>query len=571
MGVMGKFSELEYERIDIDALKEDCRELFSAFETVRDAEGQNKIITEINRIRNRCDSMISLARIRHTLDTADEFYDKENDFVDEAAPLFQGIVNDFYKLLVQSRFREELEKKWGKQLFKIAELQLQTFSDEVIADLQEENKLTSRYEKLKAEAVIMFEGEERNLFQMGPFTVSRDRETRKRAQEAVAAFYAENEAVFDSIYNDLVQLRHRTARKLGFKNFVKLGYARMSRTDYGEEQTANYRQQVLESIVPLASRLRKRQAQRLGLHSLKYYDELLGFRTGNPTPQGDPKWILKQGRRMYKELSPETDEFFQFMIDNELLDLETKKGKAYGGYCDYMAEFQFPFIFSNFNGTSEDIGVLTHEAGHAFQAYMSRGFEIPEYHFPTTEACEIHSMSMEFLTWPWMEIFFGKEQSKYKFSQLNEALLFIPYGVTVDEFQHWVYEHPNVTPAERKAAWRRIEKKYLPDKDYDSNGFLDKGGFWFRQGHIFSDPFYYIDYALAQICAFEFWARSEENRQRAWKDYLTLCEMGGRLSFIELIKLANLHNPFESGTIEKIIAPISKWIDQIDDLQLDEE
>ena len=563
-----KFSDFKYEKFNIEEVKKDFDNLLKEFKSASSFEEQDKVMTNINKLRNHCESMMSIVAIRHLIDTKDEYYEKENDFIDEASPIYEGFISAYYQELVNSKFKNELEDKWGKQLFRLAEMQMKTFAPEVIEDMQKENKLTSSYDKLKASAAIMFEGEERNLSQMTPFTSSKDREVRIAAHKAVTAFYVENEEKFDTIYHELVQVRNTIAQKLGFKNFVELGYTRMMRSDYNAKLTANYRKQVLENIVPLANELHKKQAKRLGLDELKYYDESLKFMTGNATPKGDPQWILEQGKAMYKELSPETHEFFSFMSNNELLDLESKKGKAGGGFCDYIAKFKSPFIFSNFNGTSGDVDVLTHEAGHAFQVYSSRGFEIPEYNWPTYEACEIHSMSMEFFAWPWMDSFFKEDVDKYKFSHLSGALLFIPYGVTVDEFQHWVYENPTATPSERKATWREIEKKYLPHLNYDDNDFLEKGGFWFRQSHIFASPFYYIDYTLAQVSAFEFWNKSNENKEVAWQDYKTLCNAGGSKSYLELLEIANLHNPFVDGTIKKIVTPISKWLENIDDSKL---
>ena len=564
-----KFNDFKYERVDIESVKKQLKEFLNQFTAATKFEEQDVVMAEINSLRNHCESMMSIAMIRHTIDTKDEFYEKENDYVDEITPIYEGMVSDYYKLLVTSKFRKELEEKWGKQLFTIAELKIKTFSEEVVEDMQKENKLSSSYEKLKASAAITFEGEVRNLSQMHPFTISKDRSVRIAAQKAVTSFYVENEDKFDSIYHDLVQVRDQIAKKLGFSNFVELGYARLTRSDYDSSKTANYRKQVLENIVPLANDLKTRQAKRLNLDSLKYYDENLEFLTGNATPKGDAKWILAQGVKMYKELSKETDEFFTFMSENELYDLESKAGKAGGGYCDFISEYKSPFIFSNFNGTSGDVDVLTHEAGHAFQCYSSKNFKIPEYFWPTYEAAEIHSMSMEFLAWPWMKSFFKEDVDKYKFSHLSGALLFIPYGVTVDEFQHWVYENPAATPAERKLKWREIEKKYLPGKDYDDNDFLEKGGFWFRQSHIFSTPFYYIDYTLAQISAFEFWGKSlGDEKEKSWEDYLRLCSAGGSLSYLGLLKHANLQNPFEDGTLKKITEPISKWLNEVEDLNL---
>ncbi|GIO84888.1 oligoendopeptidase F [Paenibacillus faecis] len=563
-----KFSDYQYERPDVKAFEQKFKELLNEFKSAGTYEEQDRAMTEINKLRSQFGTFQQLASIRHSVDTNDEFYKAEQDFFDENGPVVEEYITDYYRELVNSKFRGELEGKWGHQLFRLAEMSLKTFSPEVIEDLQQENKLTTEYAKLIASAKIPFEGEERTLPQLIPFQESTDRDMRKRAMEASSGFMAEHEQTFDRIYDDLVKVRTRIAKKLGFNNFVELGYARMARTDYNAEMVANFRNQVLEHIVPIATKLKERQRNRIGVDQLLYYDENFVFKSGNATPKGDPEWIVSNGAKMYAELSPETNEFFTFMLENGLMDLVAKKGKQSGGYCTYLSEYKAPFIFSNFNGTSGDIDVLTHEAGHAFQVYESRGFEVPEYGFPTYEACEIHSMSMEFFTWPWMELFFKEDADKYRFEHLASALLFIPYGVTVDEFQHFVYENPEATPAERKQAWREIERKYLPHRDYADNAYLERGGFWQKQGHIFNTPFYYIDYTLAQICAFQFWKKMHEDRQAAWADYLKLCRQGGSQSFTELVKVAGLISPFEEGCVTSVIGRIEEWLDGVDDAAL---
>ncbi|MDQ0344663.1 M3 family oligoendopeptidase [Lederbergia wuyishanensis] len=563
-----KFEDYQYKRLNIKEIEAAFQTELEKFKNAVDVEEQSQAIHKINEIRNEIGTMFNICHIRHTIDTNDEFYKNENDYMDEISPVIEGFISNYYEALISSKFRDELESKWGKQLFDLAECQLKTFSPDIIPLLQKENKLTSEYTKLVASAKIMFEGEERTLAMIDPFMESKDREMRKQASDAKFGFFAEHEEEFDRIYDELVKIRTEIAKKLGYSNFVELAYYRMSRTDYNAEMVATFREQVKEHIVPLASKLRERQQERIGVDQLKFYDEGFKFVSGNATPKGSPEWIIENGKQMYSELSTETDEFFTFMNDNHLMDLVAKKGKASGGYCTYIENYKAPYIFSNFNGTSGDIDVLTHEAGHAFQVYSSRDFEIPEYSWPTYEACEIHSMSMEFFTWPWMELFFQDETDKYKFSHLSGALLFLPYGVAVDEFQHFVYENPEATPAERKQAWKEIEKKYLPHRDYDGNEYLEKGGFWQRQGHIYESPFYYIDYTLAQICAFQFWKKSQENHEEAWKDYIHLCKQGGSKSFTGLVKEANLISPFEEGCVASVIGTIQGWLDQVDDKAL---
>ena len=562
------FNDYKYKHLDLEKIKGEFSELIDSFEKAENVEGQIEAFDKIIKLRNHIETMQTLVSIRHSVDTNDEFYDKENEYMDEISPILFGFTNDFYKALVNSKFKAELIKKYGKLLFDLAENTLKVFSNEIIPDAQEENRLSSKYSKLIASAKIDFDGKELNLSQMVPYTQSKDRNVRIEAAKKVAQFFAENQEEFDNIYDSLVKVRTKMAQKMGYKNYVEFGYKQLSRLEYDAKMVEGYRKQVLENIVPLHTELRKRQEKRLGVEKLRFYDEAIKFNSGNADPHGSPEWILNHGKTMYKELSKETDEFFTFMTENNLLDLLSKKGKMSGGYCTYIPEHKAPFIFANFNGTAHDIDVLTHEAGHAFQVYQSRGFDVPEYLWPTYEACEIHSMSMEFLTWPWMKLFFENDTEKYKFIHLSEALLFIPYGVTVDEFQHWVYENPEVTPQERREKWLEIEKKYLPTRDYGEVNELKNGIFWFRQGHIFSSPFYYIDYTLAQVCAFQFWIKSREDREKAWQDYLNLCKLGGSKSFFELMKSANLKNPFEEGTLAAVIPKIKEYLDSVDDMNL---
>ena len=562
------FNDYKYERPEMKEVKEKAVGILKNMENAKSKEAFLDGMDEFIKLRLHVESMFQLVSIRHSIDTRDEFYDKESDYVDMAMPELQDLVTKFYHVILDTPFNGDVEEKYGKHLLNLAELSIKAFKPEIIEDMQVENKLSSEYSKLVASASIMFEGEERNLSGLVPFMENPDRATRKAAYEAYSGFFSEHEKEFDRIYDELVKVRHKMAKKLGYENYVQMSYDGLLRTEYGPEEVKTYREAILKHIVPLVVKLRKRQANRLGIDELKYYDEAIEFTTGNATPKGSPEWIIDNGKKMYTELSTETKDFFDFMIEHELLDLVTKKGKQAGGYCTYIPDFKSPFIFSNFNGTSGDIDVLTHEAGHAFQVFSSRDYEVPEYSFPTYEACEIHSMSMEFFTWPWMENFFKEDTDKYKFSHLQGTLLFLPYGVTVDEFQHFVYENPLATPEERKLKWREIEQKYMPLKNYEDNDFYNRGGFWFKQLHIFTSPFYYIDYTLAQVCALQFFIRSRNEGQKAWDDYVALCKEGGSKPFLELVELAGLKNPFIPETIPSILPDIEAYLDSVDDTKL---
>ena len=562
-----KFVDFEYQRPDIEGAEAEVRTLLGTFANA-DADEQIRIVGEINQIRSRLSTLENMVYIRHTVDTTDAFYKAEQDYFDGFSPHIDAIRTELYRALLSSPHHDKLETTFGKHLMNLAKVSLNTFSNDVMEDLQRENRLVSEYGALIASAQIPFDGKTLTLSEMSPYLQDKNRDVRREASKAMWAFYAENAKALDTQYDELVMLRTRIAKKLGYPTFTALAYDRLKRTDYGAAQVKVFRDQVAKHIVPVATKLFERQRQRIGVDKLHHYDEGFNFPSGNANPHGNPDWIVDKGRKMYEELSPETNEFFTFMLDHKLMDLVAKKGKRIGGYCTELLDYRAPFIFSNFNGTSHDVTVLTHEAGHAFQYFRSRQTDIPEYTFPTYEACEIHSMSMEFLTWPWMDLFFEEETEKFKFEHLANSLIFIPYGVAVDEFQHFVYDHPEATPDQRKSAWLEIEKKYLPHRSYDGNAFLEGGGVWQRQPHIYNTPFYYIDYTLAQLCAFQFWKKSRENPEQAFADYLRLCDQGGSQSFVDLVQVAGLTSPFDEACIESVIEDIEAYLNSIDDTKL---
>ena len=562
-----KFSEYKYVRPDLELFKKQMDEQLVLIATGKDAKVEIEAIYNVFKILDDVDTMSNLVGIRNSVDTRDEFYDGEQKFFDENSPHIQEYNQKFINKLLESENREALVAEFGEYIFQKYEIAKKTFSPEIIPDLQEENKLSTEYSKLLAGAKIEFDGETYNLSQMRPFTTHKVRDTRHKAQLAVSGWFEANEEQIDRIYDDMVKVRTKIAKTLGYENFVQLGYDRMCRPDYTSIDVANYRKQVYESVVPFVAKLVERKGKRLGIEDLKSYDLALSFLDGNPTPKGDSTWQLNHAKDMYEDMSKETGEFINFMIDHELLELDAKEGKMGGGYCTFIPNYESPYIFANFNGTSGDVDVLTHEAGHAFQVYQSQKL-IPDYRWPGYEGAEIHSMSMEFLAWPWIHKFFEEDTDKYKFDHLAGGLSFLPYGVTVDEFQHGIYENPELSPEERKALWRSIEKKYLPFKDYDDDKFLEKGAFWYRQGHIFGAPFYYIDYTLAQVVAFQYWVKSQENHEEAFANYLALCKLGGSKSFTELLKAAGLENPFLDGTIAKTMKPLIKYLDSVDDTKL---
>lgn len=526
------------------------------------------VIKKMEKFMEKIETQITVISIRYSLNTTDKKIAKAQDKMDEMMPMLTNLINKWNKVLVNVKFRPEIEKKWTPYYFQMIENSLKSFDEKIIPELIEINKLSSQYDRVLGSAQIDFRGSTYNLSQMGKFSSDKDRETRKEASIAVDKFFQKHEQEIGDIYSKLVLLRNKAAKKLGYKNFVELGYLSLGRVDYNAEMVKEYRKQISESVVPVAQNLYKKQAKRLGIPFGKMFtfDYNVSFLSGNPKPAGDTTYLVNMATEMYDDMSKESGEFFRFMKEHHLLDLDARPGKAPGGYMTYLPLYHFPFIFSNFNGTQGDVNVLTHEVGHAFQGYLSGNIKPSDFRSPTLEACEIHSMSMEFFAWPYMDKFFGKEDEKYRYHHLSDAIEFLPYGISIDEFQHWVYENPTATHEERCKEWLDIQNRYEPHKKYiDEMECFKHGAAWMRQSHIFGSPFYYIDYTLAQVVAFQFLVEMRKNQPKAWKKYVKLCKCGGKYPFVTLLDKNSLRNPFVDGNVKKVITPLKKILSSIDD------
>ena len=558
-----KFSEMPYSRPDMEMLATATTETLAAMKAAPDAAGQIAAYDAFEKKIQTAGTMQQIAYIRHTINTKDEFYNAENDYMDEIGPKLQELTHQVNTALLESPYRAELEKHYGALMFKNLEIAARSFSPAIVELMQEENKLVSEYQNLYASATVEFDGKTMPLPLLGPYKQDPDRAVRKAAYEADAKFFDSHREELDTLYDKLVKVRDAQAKKMGLPNYIPLGYDRMGRNCYTAKDVAAFRDQIAEDMVPIVAKVKEAQRRRIGVEKLAFYDEPISFADGNAVPEGTPDEILAAGKKMYQELSPETAEFIDFMFDNELFDVLSRDGKAPGGYCTEIADYKSPFIFSNFNATAGDVDVLTHEAGHAFESYRAFQQELPSLlHSPTIEACECHSMSMEFLTAPWHHLFFGKQTEKYELGHCEDALVFIPYGCMVDEFQHKVYENPEMTPEERNELWLSLEKKYRPWIDFDNLPFYSRGGGWQRQLHIYEVPLYYIDYCMAQTVAFQFWNLSRENYAEAWKRYMTFVDKAGTQTFAELVESAGLKVPYHAGCIKEIGESISTWLEQ---------
>ncbi|MBR0156147.1 MAG: M3 family oligoendopeptidase [Clostridia bacterium] len=561
-----KFSEMTYTRPNTEEVKSKLTALTEKLRNAENYAAARSVFLEMEENQKVVMSMAELAMIRHSIDTRDEFYDQESTFWDSFSPEIQEYMQRWTMTLLESPFRPDFEKEFGDLMFVNAEIGLKAFSPEIIPDMQKENELTNEYAKLIASAQIPFEDGVYTLSQLTPFKTDSSDERRLAAWKAEGKWYKEHQDKLDEIYDKLTHLRDGMGKKLGYEGYTTLGYYRMGRNCYTKDDVELFRAAVRKYLVPVADQIIRAQAKRLGKsYPLSFADAALSFRSGNPRPAGTADDILAAGRKFYDELSPETSEFFRHMLDDKMMDVLSTEGKQAGGYCTGIPMYETPFIFANFNGTQGDVEVVTHEAGHAFEYWLNRKRIPLEYAWPSMEACEVHSMSMEFFAWPWAKYFFGDDERKFLYSHLAGSVTFIPYGTMVDHFQHIVYEKPELTPAERHAEWKRLLGIYMPWMKLDGDiPFYSDGEGWQRQTHIYRSPFYYIDYCLAQTVALEFWAMIQKDKDDAWKHYMAYTLQGGSRTFTDLLRNADLVTPFDENCLKLVCETASKWLEDFD-------
>ncbi len=543
----------DYARPDLDAVRAEVADLAQRLEAATGAEQAVEVVRAWNRVRSRIDTGWNIAEVRYQQDTTDDRAKAEKQFWDQAAPAMRELDVIHARALTRSRHREALERAFGAQILRVKECTATTFAPEIADALAEEAKLVTRYIELTSKKEAVFRGEKTTMPALHGYFGVADRQTRLDAHVARDRFLAANADDLDDIYDRLVELRDGMGRALGMGGFTPLGYQLMTRIGYDAGDVARFRDAVREQLVPLAEELRRRQAEALGIDEVLLHDEEVLDPNGNPAPTGTPTEILETARGMYRDIDPRLGAFMDHMLEHDLLDVERRDGKAPGGFCTIFADLGWPFVFAQFTGTTDDLQVVTHECGHAYQVWSARKLPLIEYHFPTNEAAEVHSMGMEHLTFPFMERFFGDDAERYRRGHLARDVTALPYITLVDHFQHRVYEQPELTPAQRNAAWLELEASYLPWRRYgDDLPYLATGTIWQRQRHVYCDPFYYIDYALAGVCALQIHMKAERDRDLALRDYLKMCEIGGSVSFTEMLEVGGLRSPFEPEVLADV-------------------
>ncbi len=558
-----KVSQIPYVRCTIEFVEDGYRKVKEMLAEAKSADDVLAAHKVMNEITIEFYTAYSLANCRFTLNTKDEFYQGEVAYYDEIGPIAQKMQTEYGATLLESPYRADLEKVLNPRLFKQFEISKKAFDESIIAELQEENNITTEYSKFMSEMVFEYRGETMPLSRLRGGLEDDDRDVRRETAEAIGKGLSKHAAELDDIYDRLVKIRDKMAKKLGYKNFVELGYYRMGRLDYNAEMVKKFRDNVKESIVPCVSKLKADLANNLGLDKFMFYDDAIYVNGKSPRPILDKDGIFAAAIEMYDAMNPEVGAFMRSMQENEAFDVESRDGKWGGGYCTEFPKYKQPFILANFNGSAGDVDVMTHEFGHALAAHCVFNGGDPDVGIGGMETAECHSMSMEFFSWKYIDKFFGDATQSYKKTHLLSSLSFIPYGVIVDEFQHNVYENPDMTPAERKAMYLTLEEKYRPYMSLCGIPYIEEGTRWQYQMHIYESPFYYIDYCLAQTVAINFLLASLENYDDAFARYLKFVKTGGQKAFDKLVLDASIPSPFEEGALDTMASKVLKVVAQL--------
>ncbi len=554
------FSEIQIPTPRYEAVAAEYEKLDAAWESAVSVTACCHVIRDWDTVERRLSTWANLVDLRFNQDTSNAEYKQAREYSDELRPRLTDLSVKLKRKIIDSPHKGELASEFGPQAFALWEADVLAFDPKIEDDLVKESKLEAEFTDLLASAKLLFEGETYNFAGLAKYHVDCDREVRHDSNAVKWQWFADNVEQLDRIYDEQVKLRTEMAKKLGYKDFVGLGYKRMKRVDYDQADVERFRAAVREDVVPLTSELRRMQAESLDIDRVMFWDEGIFASKGNPKPQGDHDWMIERAKEMFDEMGGGLGEFFRLMDDCHLMDLKNRDSKAGGGFCTDFPSFGLPYIFANFNGTKGDVEVFTHEIGHAFQSYCSREQPLEDYLFPTCESCETHSMGLEFLTWPQMDKFFGGDAERFRQIHLIQSLLFLPYGVAVDHFQHLIYSTPAATTQQRHEMWREMEAMYLPTRDCGDLPHLPMGGQWQFQRHIYLSPFYYIDYTLALTCALQFWVRSRHDMADAMEAYVALCKRGGAAPLRQLAESAGLVSPFEEGSLREVVGQAREFL-----------
>jgi M3 family oligoendopeptidase len=513
-----------------------------------------KLFADWNALKSYVDSEGSRIHYAQSKNMADsKLEESERYYREQITPASDDGNSQMLAALLKSKHQDAIGRRYGSHLLQQLATAVEPLAH-INSELRvKEGDLRNKYDKLVSEAEVTVDGKLVTLAVARSLSSSEDESIRREAFTASRGWFIEHHDEIAKIFDEMLHVRDQMGRNLGHKNFIPLGYLGMGRTDYGPEDAKRFRANVLKYAVPLSVRLTAMHAEELGTPTLKPWDA--PYRPSLTLPVGitPVETQLEKAQQVFDAISPRLAGHFRRMRNEGLIDLENRKAKRAGAFCTSFSDEGRAAILCNSTGNEEDVGTLMHEMGHAFQSWESQPIEAVDLQWPTSDGAEIHSMSMEFLSMKEMTVFFSPENAeKVRKGRWLDAVVLLCYICIVDEFQHWVYENPNVSIEDRDAAWNRIWDIYSPALDYTGLD-KEKAARWYMQGHIFASPFYYIDYAIAETGAMQIALMDAEDSTKAVDTYLKLCQLGGQKSILNIFSSAGMRSPFEESLMRDLM------------------
>ncbi len=559
-----KVSQFEYKRADISAAAVAIKAAAEKVKSAKSGAELKAIRDGIQKLLADVSTAYCISEIRYTLNVKDEFYLAEKDYYDENMPNVSAASVEFNKALLSSPYIDELKTLINPLIIDKARDGVRVMDERIIPERVEENKLVTEYDNLMASLTFEWRGERLTLAQMQKYTKDPDRSVRKAAFTVIGKTLESVSDKLDAYMDKLVAVRTRMAQKMGFADYSEMGDMAIGHFGYGRKEIAVFRESVLREAVPMITRLKGKLCKKLGIDKVHIYDNDNYIKGGNIDPEGTSEQLFAAAQSMYDDMKPELGEFFKQMCDAEAIDYRARENKLGGGYAEIIQNYGQPFIFANFNGTMDDVGVLTHEFGHAYAFKRAYDNDIDlDLGVGGMETAETHSMGMEALCNKYNGKLYGGREKEATYQQIFDAVNFLPYGVIVDYFQELIYKNYGMTPDERKALWIKLENEFRPYVDMSDVPYINIGGRWQYQKHIYEVPFYYIDYCLSTCLALQFGELAAVDYADALNRYLGLVEAGGTKTIDVLAQEAGLKSPFDGSALKELCAAVEKHIEDL--------
>ena len=487
-------------------------------------------------------------------------------FVEEVDPNLKRVGFDLDRKIVESPHAAALDQARYGTLLRSLKQEVKLFRAENIPLQTEVTKLDQQYSEINGAMTVQFDGTERTLPQMARFLEETDRARREASWRVVAERRLQDVTKIDAIYDEMLKLRAKMASNAGYPNFRDFQHDRLQRFDYTPAHCAAFHEAVEKTCVPLARRMQERRAKALGLTALRPWDLKVDVKGRSPLrPFEGADQLVERTSKVYHRMDSELAQMFDSMRGGGCLDLDSRKGKAPGGYQYQRQLSRVPFIFMNAAGMHRDLTTMVHEAGHAFHSLLSKDDPILAYRGSPMEFAEVASMSQELLTLPYLEEFFSKPDAERARRELLEGVIsMLPWIAQIDAFQHWVYLHPGHTSAERTKAWLDLDARFGGALDW-SGIEASRAHMWQRQLHLFGMPFYYIEYGIAQLGALQLWLASKKSEKDALAAYKRALTLGGSKPLPELFAAAGLRFDFGPATVQSLMDAVGAELDRLPD------